>query len=407
MCLLLCELFEFFDDGLVGIPAGERLCFTRAKRESSTRDFIAVLPPDSRNSRPEPKDFDGRLKEAKPRLVEFVRFDVTDSEVLVSLRRELSFRSGLKAVGDLGEKYGTNDLLAGKIVCLKKDVRMTATSLTELRILKVFDVVSRLVSYCGGTIVADSVDHDISPDVNLILTYKSTLSKNEVQNLMLIGTVNGSKKSPKSNTTPDDYEKSRTKDIKSMCDNKLERNCTFKNVSDLVHTTISFDLIQTNLRKPVILNLQEAKNSETSSCKGALFVMYNFVRLSTLVSKYQDLVKSSVYPTLPELDNTDLSLLTQNEEWKIMLDFILYWPVVVKEVVEGLEIGKPKIHLLFKYLTDFSTTFSLYYHRIKILTEPRPHLIPVLHARVHLMLGLLQVVKNAFNVICLQPLNHM
>lgn len=51
-----------------------------------------------------------------------------------------------------------------------------------------------------------------------------------------------------------------------------------------------------------------------------------------------------------------------------MYDYVLYWPTIVKQSLNYLEEGQPKLHTIFRFLMHFSSEFSIYYHRTRILT---------------------------------------
>lgn len=44
----------------------------------------------------------------------------------------------------------------------------------------------------------------------------------------------------------------------------------------------------------------------------AIFVVYNYVRLKTILSAYQSKVSENIYPALPSIEETDFSLLTKD-----------------------------------------------------------------------------------------------
>lgn len=107
------------------------------------------------------------------------------------------------------------------------------------------------------------------------------------------------------------------------------------------------------------------------------------------------------------MENIDFSILSSDDEWQIMFDSILSWPSVVKKSIIDIKSGRPKLHLILDFLKKISTTFSQYYHRIRVLTEPRVHLLPALFARMRLLKSLLQVYHNAFKLIDVTPLQKM
>lgn len=58
----------------------------------------------------------------------------------------------------------------------------------------------------------------------------------------------------------------------------------------------------------------------------------------------------------------------EQEEWQMLFVFIDGFPNVLERSLANVENGRIAIHLLCTYLSSFIALFSVYYHRVKILT---------------------------------------
>ncbi|KAK9509444.1 hypothetical protein O3M35_006760 [Rhynocoris fuscipes] len=351
--------------------------------------------------------FDKCLMDIRPLWKNYLKFLITDGKVCVFFNRTLCFLHGLKNVIDLGELYGSNNLYP-KIFMVNVDTTSKLNSLTNLRAKTVADILQKLLSSCGGTIVQniDNESLNARPNYNIIISQNNHKNTNDDSIIFIqVGSVLNI--ADGQTITTDEYFKLRTEEIDSMCDYKLEINNVTTNREDLVKTTVVFDLVQSNIHKTMSLNLYSENPDIKTSCKGALFVMYNYVRLVALLEKFDYLVSCKKYSPLPSMDEIDFSLLSEDREWALMFDYILYWPTVIKQSLENFKDGKPKIHNICKFLMGLSSYFSVYYHHTRILTDSRPHLMSLIYARIYFLKAIAQVYKNALNLLQLRPLIKM
>src|SRR5687768_14281422 len=91
-------------------------------------------------------------------------------------------------------------------------------------------------------------------------------------------------------------------------------------------------------------NIETVTDFQDSS---APFLLYNATRMFSLQRKYEDGVKSGIYPALPPIDQVDWSVLTEEvisnllkllcvtdlkNEWELLLEFILSFPSIVLHI---------------------------------------------------------------------------
>jgi arginyl-tRNA synthetase len=162
-------------------------------------------------------------------------------------------------------------------------------------------------------------------------------------------------------------------------------------------------------RAAATLDMIEVKHSSvlrlTSNPKQA-FILYNSARIETLVSNFEEMVESNYYPVLPQINDVNLELLTETLEW-VLLKHLLTFPDIIEKSLENIEHGQIALHNLYKYLIAFVTKFSEYYSKKKILLENRPHLVPLVHAKIHLLKAIQKILNLTLNLFEIEPVKFM
>lgn len=140
---------------------------------------------------------------------------------------------------------------------------------------------------------------------------------------------------------------------------------------------------------------------------GAAFILYNCARLATLFKEFNKRVSQGIYSKLPEPPDIDFSQLTQPEEWELLYIHILQFPCVIRNCMKDVAEGRIYPNCLVAALSSMSLCFSVYYRRVKVLVEPREHILPILHARICLLKALEQVMHNGLRLLDIQPVKQM
>jgi arginyl-tRNA synthetase len=117
-------------------------------------------------------------------------------------------------------------------------------------------------------------------------------------------------------------------------------------------------------------------------------------------------VNEKYYNELPDISQVDWSLLKEDEEWHL-LKLIFSFPSMIDRSIGELHEGRLNIHLLHRYLTDIVNAFSIYYRRVKLLTEPRPQLMPTLYAKVYFLKCVRRIVNETLGLFCIDPVTFM
>ncbi|CAH0720210.1 unnamed protein product, partial [Brenthis ino] len=246
-------------------------------------------------------------------------------------------------------------------------------------------------------------------NVHVLLTWKS---KSEIKdsNIVFCGAVLNAKSGTKENTiTADEYIRIRQDELTLIAQHKYGvRVSTDKKwkefISHLGESAVAFELLQTKCSSPVKILF----DASSGSSKGAAFILYNSARLETILRTFNEKVAEGIYPCLPSLENIDLSLLTDEDEWYLIFNYIMGLPSLIKNCVELSETRcEFRPHLICNYLSSMVKTFSQYYRRVRILTEPRKHLLPVMFARIHLLTILNNTLKLCLRILNIKSVSQM
>lgn len=176
-------------------------------------------------------------------------------------------------------------------------------------------------------------------------------------------------------------------------------------IQTLTNAVIKFEILSNSFGVNVLLDVSERGSPVYS--KGGCFVLYNYARLCTLFANFEKSVVSGVYPPLPPAEESDYSLLKEEEEWKLLFNYILPFPSLVKNCIRHFSLQSPQAHVqthrACQFLTSLSRDFSVYYSRIHVLGEPREHLLALMFARLHLLQAIKQVLLNTLRLLDIEP----
>ena len=162
----------------------------------------------------------------------------------------------------------------------------------------------------------------------------------------------------------------------------------------LTEASIRFSLLGTDITKPVKVQI----NNQSAS-----FVLYNLARMNQLVRTFEAGVFRGDYPGLPsDVNDINLDLLSEPEEWELMFNFVLVYPDVLRECAQSLS-----LHKLVSLLCNFASIFSRYFSRVKVLKDPLPHLIPSVHAKVFLVKHLTDITIKLLRILNIDYVSKM
>lgn len=155
---------------------------------------------------------------------------------------------------------------------------------------------------------------------------------------------------------------------------------------------VTFDLLKAKHINIVDL---DSLCDQKSTPKGSAFILYNVARLQKLLSTFEHQAATGFYNRLPAVEHIDFgllkeevcshffvteclvfcclfhhifSLIRKQEEWQMLYVYVIGFPSMLERCVGGIDNGQISIHLLCIFLNNLAALFSVYYHRVKILT---------------------------------------
>ncbi|KAG1665188.1 DALR anticodon-binding domain-containing protein 3 [Nymphon striatum] len=171
--------------------------------------------------------------------------------------------------------------------------------------------------------------------------------------------------------------------------------------------------------------------SKSSGPKGK-FVIYNYARISMMLSKFYQLVNQEILKDGSKLQlGKALTLAPESHnnqlEWKLLFDYVLFFPHLLQEVLDVENLTELPIHKLEPkcvktnflvdgglhsteiphFLLSMSEDVSSYYSKVHLLTKPLNHLMPTMYARLYLMMAVKQVMHNALCIMNIAEVQQM
>ncbi|CAG4929035.1 unnamed protein product [Colias eurytheme] len=243
----------------------------------------------------------------------------------------------------------------------------------------------------------------------LFVTSKSSV-KLEDSKIVLCGTVINCKTGAKETTiTAEDFIRLRQEELTLIAQHKygvrVSTDSKWKEfIAHLGESAVAFELLQIKPSSPVKIQF----DASSGSSKGAAFILYNCARLETIIKTFNEHVNDGRYPPLPKFEDVDFSLLTNEDEWCLIFNYILGFPSLLRNCVE---INENKCdfrpHLVCSFLSSMVRVFSQYYRKVRILTEPRQHLLPVMFARIYMLKSLNDTLKTCLRLLNIKSVSQM
>lgn len=175
----------------------------------------------------------------------------------------------------------------------------------------------------------------------------------------------------------------------------MKTNQFSSNVGHLTQANLTFQLMNTNATSSCLLKMED--------CKEASFLMYNYTRIIHILRGF----KQGLYPPLADLDSIDWSILAEDEEWTLVFSYVSEYYRLIQSIGTDLAQGKLSIHRLCQFLIGLSNAFSRFYNRLPVLKDPKPNLLPLIFARIHLVQIVQSVLDHALSIVQLEPISNM
>ncbi|CAG4974750.1 unnamed protein product [Parnassius apollo] len=281
------------------------------------------------------------------------------------------------------------------------DTLCAGSCINSLRLKCLKDVINHLLA----------INSTHLPQVsNIVLTSKSLTQKNYEGRVVLCGTVlNANTNVKETALNGEDFIRLRQNELTLIAQHKygvrVATDSKWKEfISHLGESAVTFELLQTKPSCAVKINFDVSSGSS----RGAAFILYNCARLETIIRTYNERVNGGTYPPLPEFEKTDFTLLTQEEEWCLIFNYILGLPSLLRNCVEiNDHMCDFRPHLICGFLSSMVRLISQYYRKTRILTEPRKHLLPVMFARLHMLKILNETLKICLRILNIKSVSQM
>ncbi|XP_076651233.1 uncharacterized protein LOC143358168 [Halictus rubicundus] len=178
-------------------------------------------------------------------------------------------------------------------------------------------------------------------------------------------------------------------------------------LENIAKATATFELLSVKPSRAVFIGCKSAADRCITNTKGASFVLYNATRIAAIVAKYNSKKLAGEYPDLPNINDVNFSLLDQEEEWELVYNFIIGYQEIIKDCIKYEPVFQTNPQILCIFLSRLCQKFSIYYRRIRILTEAYDHLIPTMTARLFMLHSLQIVIQNALILMDIVPVLRM
>lgn len=288
-------------------------------------------------------------------------------------------------------EYGCYKLKPG----LKVTVENTNEHVSELRVKILHGIIMNFINF----------DTNMQKDAKEI--FLITKSSDNHDKKILCGCVVNEKGQKEELLTSTDIYDEYASNMRMMFEHKYgvrkisEKPNWKQKIDKLGHAAVTFQMIQNTPQKTISLA------SKHHVIKDAAFVIYNGARISSILRRFESEIEKNTHNKLPTIENIDFSTLRLSEEWDLIYAFLAQFPDVIKKCVCDLPEGKLNFQKLYEFLVHFSTAFSVYYSRIKIITEAKEHLLPTMHARIYLLKSIERVLQNALKLLNIELVNQM
>ncbi|XP_012287697.1 DALR anticodon-binding domain-containing protein 3 isoform X2 [Orussus abietinus] len=143
----------------------------------------------------------------------------------------------------------------------------------------------------------------------------------------------------------------------------------YNDVLNIAKAVATFELLSVKPSRAVLLKADTNYIDNVINKKGGLFVLYNTVRIAAIFEKYNERRCKGMYPALTHIDDVDFSLLTQEEEWELVYNFILGYSKLIENGIRHEPTLEPCPQVVCAFLSQLCKMFSVYYCRFRVLTS--------------------------------------
>ncbi|KAI4501858.1 hypothetical protein M0802_003193 [Mischocyttarus mexicanus] len=315
--------------------------------------------------------------------------------VCIFLDRPSTMKTIINSVIRKGSSFGRNPFTNEEISLVYLTDKNS--DLTNRRLKLILEFSTRILNLQGYRISYDINDNSI------VLSNKSNKKLNYDWSTHLCGVVKNSETNVKETTlTWKTYIHHKMKMIGKQ---NLEKNLHMEKTDidsyflNMAEATVIFELLSIKPIRPVNVNVDTSSNRSLTNTKGIHFIFYNIGRIKAILNKYNEGILDGKYPELPDIATIDFSVLDDEGEWELIYDYMVRY----SEVIENSVRHKPTFQIcpqtFCAFLSELCIKFSIYYSKIKILTEGYKHLHSKLIAKIYMLKALNIIFQNALTVL--------
>ncbi|XP_063221703.1 DALR anticodon-binding domain-containing protein 3 [Bacillus rossius redtenbacheri] len=329
------------------------------------------------------------------------------NKVLLHLNRIRGFSTLLPHILRLGCKYGRCCTRQAKVILTCKSLPGSPDnqSVRQLRLQYLNSLLHSLLD-ANGYDVLDGGDDCVDSTVHLHVAIRSPEQPcTNHEKVILVGAVTSRVSDKRLELSAAEFLRRRHEDVRQLAEVKGALPAGAEWLARLADAAVRIELLQAKPSSELCVDLCEPQDN--AQLRGALFVLYNYTRISTILRLFADKVREGVYPSLVPIEEVDFSLLKQQEEWNLLSRYLLTFPHLVESCIGNTRSRPICSHRICLFLSELSRVYSGYYRRVRILTEPHEHLLPVMFARIHLLRAVENVFRNALSLLDITPLEHM
>lgn len=189
------------------------------------------------------------------------------------------------------------------------------------------------------------------------------------------------------------------------CNPNVEKGELMSSVDSLAMSKVTFEVLGS--KQSARASIRKVEDYEG---KGGLFVQYTSARLSALLAKYDAEVQNGKYPALCPMDEADFSCLDSDLEWKLWHSLDACHWLLENNRLPSTEVGvrvEVNSQRLCEEAVALCSAFSAYYSKMRVLVEPREHLMKMLMARLWLVKAVQKTLHRMMQRLDLSPLDRM
>ncbi|XP_047343208.1 DALR anticodon-binding domain-containing protein 3 [Vespa velutina] len=328
-----------------------------------------------------------------------------NERICLFLERPSVMKTIINTVIQKGPSFGRNASI-NENICLTF-LPDEQSELTSMRLQLIKDISERILDLQGYSICKKVCPHSV------VLTNKSHRETIEDSKNYVCGVVKNSETNTKEITlTWSKYIYNKIETIMELNEQKyLETNKQDTNedsfLRNMAEATVTFELLAVKPSRPVSINIHTNTDRSLTNTKGAPFILYNTARIAAIIEKYNEGISNGEYPELTNIEAVDFSVLDDEDEWELIYNFIIGYSQAIENSIRH----KPNFQIcpqvICMFLSRLCQKFSIYYRRIKILTEGYKHLYSKLIARIYMLKALEIILQNTLAIFNIKSVSRM